>query len=209
MIAILTALLTVGLPGPGPGRMTWTPQDSLRQLYQEGATFAAFLDATRTRTDQWHALYRDAQVDSAALARARAVSGTWHLLVIAEDWCQDSMNTVPYMARLAALVDGLDMRVLHAREGRSVMEAHRTPDGRPATPTVILLDDAWREVGAFVERPHALQDWVMAHRKTMASGEIHAHIFSWYAKDRGAGTVGDIVDLLEAATREPGCASVR
>jgi len=202
VIHVLAVLLVTGLPWPGSGPAVRLPQDSLRYLYDEGATFPQFLDATTRRAEEWHALYRDARVGADALARARAVGGSWHLLVIAEDWCQDSMNTLPYLARLAALADSLDLRVIHSREGRGVMEAHRTPDGRPATPTVIVLDDAWREVGAFVERPRVLQDWVMAHRKELGSEEIHAHIFRWYAEDRGAGTVGDIVDLLEAAKSE-------
>jgi hypothetical protein len=204
MIPLLMALLVEGAAQVTPPPATRMPQDSLRDLFEAGATFPEFLEAATHRGAEWHSLYADAHVRTDALARARALGGTWHFLVIAEDWCPDSMNTVPYLARLVTLVNGLDMRVVHEREGRGIMEAHRTPDGRPATPTVILLDGAWREVGSFVERPRVIQDWVMGHRQELGSGEIHAHIFDWYAKDRGATTVGDIVDLLEAARRNAG-----
>ena len=33
------------------------------------------------------------------------------LLVVAEDWCTDSANTIPYVARLAALA-GVELRIL-------------------------------------------------------------------------------------------------
>jgi hypothetical protein len=201
VIPLVAALSTAGALWVAPAPVTQMPPDSMRDVFEAGSTFPEFLEAATHRATEWHALYADAQVRADALARARAVGGTWHFLVIAEDWCQDSMNTVPYLARLVAMVDGLDMRVVHSHEGHGVMEDHRTPDGRPATPTVILLDGEWREVGSFVERPRVLQDWVMAHRKELGSAEIHAHVFDWYAKDRGASTVGDIVDLLEAARK--------
>jgi dipeptidyl aminopeptidase/acylaminoacyl peptidase len=171
--------------------------DGVRALYQSGRSFGDFLDAARSRRDQWQDHYRGAAVPDSLLSRALAAGGTWRLLAIAEDWCGDSANTIPYLARLVERVPGLEMRVVDSKRGRAVMETHRTPDGRPATPTVVLLDEAWREVGSLVERPAPLTAWYQAHRADMSSEALHERIYAWYDEDRGASTVADIIALME------------
>jgi len=175
------------------------PSDSLRALFDGGRPFPAFLEAAKARKDQWHDHYDAAQVPDATLQRARKIDGTWHLLVVAEDWCGDSANTIPYLARLVEQVDNLDMRVINSKVGRGVMEAHRTPDGRPSTPTVLLLNADWKVSGCFVERPAPLMDWFQANREDQNSDDLHAYIYDWYGKDAGATTVSEIVDLMQAA----------
>jgi acetyl esterase/lipase len=187
------------LRDPRAGRAT----DTLRPLYEAGRTFPAFLASARSRRDQWHERYRSASISDSLLVRARSVGGAWRLLAIAEDWCGDSANTIPYLARLVEAVPGLELRVVDSKMGRAVMEAHRTADGRPATPTVVLLDAAWREVGALTERPAALAAWYEANRATKTSEALHDHIYAWYDEDRGASTIGEIVAMMEAGTGDP------
>src|SRR5688500_621170 len=76
--------------------------------YAKGITFAAFLDKTESRRAQWHANYNDAAVTADMVTRMRALPGRRRLLVVAEDWCGDSVNTIPYLARL---IDGAPERL--------------------------------------------------------------------------------------------------
>src|SRR3954468_17220904 len=81
-------------------------------LYARAITFAEFLENARARRDEWRAHYNDATVSADLITRMRALPNKRRILVVAEDWCPDSANTVPYVARL---VDGaperLEMRV--------------------------------------------------------------------------------------------------
>jgi len=206
LLMVLVALLgwprTGSKPAPtpaAPAQAIVLPADTLRALYEAGRPFQEFLAAARSRRDEWHLHYRAAQVPDSLLTRARAVEGTWYLLAVAEDWCGDSANTIPYLARLAERVDGLDMAVIDSRRGRGVMEARRTPDGRPATPTVLLLDAGWNEVGSLVERPAPLMEWYQAHRADMSSEDLHEHIYGWYGRDRGVSTLAQVVGMMERA----------
>jgi len=203
-VAVLAACTITGAPGrpggaagPASAPATSSAADSLRALYASGRTFDAFLDAARSRREQWRDHYRQAEVPDSLLRRARAVGRGWRILAIAEDWCGDSANTIPYLARLVEAVPGLEMRVVDSRRGRGVMEARRTPDGRPATPTVVLFDPTWREMGSLVERPAPLAAWTQAHRAEMTSEALHAYIYDWYDRDRGATTIGEIVAMME------------
>ncbi len=86
------------------------------------------------------------------------------------------------------------------------MESHRTPDGRPATPTVVLLNDEFEEAGCFVERPAVLQSWYLENQGTLGERELYRQKYAWYDRDAGSETLREFVELLErAASGAGGC----
>lgn len=177
-----------------PPRTHRIAADSLQEIYEKGRSFAEFLASVERRKELWHANYEaGAAIDVTLVKRAQAVGGKWRVLVVAIDSCADSASTIPYLARLIEQVDGMEMHVVLPGVGRSVQEAHRTPDGRAATPTVLLLSPDWKVAGCFVERPVALREWMEAH-----TGE---NKLDWYASDRGQTTVAQFVDVMEQAKR--------
>lgn len=201
MVASLFLLAVACVPaGPfaGPSHPP-VPGDSLAALYRGGRTWQEFMDAARARKGLWQENYERGITDSGLVARARGAGGRWHLLVIAVDSCSDSANTVPFLVRLAELVPGLEVRIVPPTEGRRVMEGHRTEDGRPATPTVLVLDEEFRERGCFVERPRALRRWLAGPGQSLPEQERHEAKMRWYREDGGRETVLDLVEILEAA----------
>ncbi len=168
-------------------------------VYAQGVTFAAFIEAADQRRETWHNNFAQAQVPEGVLERARSVPGSWQVLVVAEDWCGDSANTIPYLARLVADVDGLDMRIVTSDVGAAVAKAHPTPDGRSATPTVVLLDSSGRDVGCWVERPSSLQEWFLGAQGTVEDETLYDRKYAWYDWDVGNSTVSEITDVIAAA----------
>ncbi len=177
------------------------PDSAYRRLFEGGVTMDAFLAAARQRKEQWAANYKRGAVADAVLATARSAPGPWKLLVVAVDGCSDSVNTVPYIARLAEQLMGMELRIVDNAVGRAVMDAHRTPDGRSATPTVILLDANYQERGCWIERPTELRDWILTHKATDRDRDIFEHKMSWYEQDKGEKTLVDIAEMIAAAGR--------
>ena len=167
-------------------------------VYAQGTTFADFLEKARAHREEWRANYNDATVSASLITRMRALPAKRHLLVVAEDWCSDSLNTVPYIARL---VDGgaerLDIRIVNREIGNAVMEAHRTPDGRTATPTIAILGEDWHLLAAWTERPSSVQAWFLEKQKTTMHKPLHDELLAWYENDAGKTTVLEIAGLLE------------
>ncbi len=170
-------------------------------LYKQGITFDVFLDRAVERRQMWLDNYAKGGVPDKLLKRARAVPGTWRLLVVAVDSCSDSANIVPYLAHLVSAVDGLEMRIIDSDVGRPVMEAHRTPDGRAATPSIVLLDEVYDEVGCFIERPRELQEWALQTGKELEHDQFMNQKFAWYDRDLGRQTMSEIIALMEAAAQ--------
>jgi hypothetical protein len=177
----------------------WMQTPSPVSLFEQAQPWADYLAATTQQHEQW---VRNAgrPVPDALVTRLSAVSSGLTLLVVAEDWCSDSVNTVPYLATLASRA-GVEMRVVNSQTGRALMEAHRTPDNRAATPTVILLRGG-KEVGAWVERPAVLQTWMLGPGQAIAQADRLTRKLSWYEWNRGDATVEEIVLLAEGKARE-------
>jgi hypothetical protein len=166
-------------------------------LFARGVTFEKFLEDVRARQDSWRDTVAAAAVPDDIAARARALSHTWRILAIAEDRCSDSAASLPYVAKLAATApDKLSLRIVDSRTGRAVMEAHRTPDGRAATPTLIFIRDDG-EIRAWIERPGALVAWIADQKKANARFDVLPGKTKWYADDAGKSTLADLIGLLE------------
>ncbi len=204
LVTALFATLATCHPVALPAARLRTPVDAvgdsvLRSLFDRGQTFGEFVEKASARREGWLRLQRDAEVAPALLERARAVGGTWQLLVIAIDRCGDSMNSVPYAARLADSIPGLSLRIVLPPEGKMVQESHRSLDGRTATPTLVLLDAAGNDVGCLVELPAPLRQWNHKNRGVVSDDSLHAYRSSFYANDRGVSVTTELVELLEAA----------
>lgn len=176
------------------------PADTLQALYRRGRPFQEFLSGARARRETWHGNYGWGRLDPGLLARARALPEGWRLLVVADDSCGDSANTIPYLATLVDSLRGrIEMRILTSPEARQVKDTHRTHDGRAATPTVVLLDPDGREAGCWVERPTALAVWARGEGARLSQAEFLDRKYAWYDEDRGRETLRDILDLIQGA----------
>jgi len=199
---LATLLFLTGLTlGPCASPATpLLPDDDLRALFQQGQRWGEFLAMAVERRERWDGNWAKSEtIDMSLVERARAVGGTWHLLAVAVDSCSDSVSTIPYMARLTSMVEGLELRIVDSDAGRRVMEDHPTPDGRASTPTVVLLDENFDEAGCFIERPPVLRDWILENPMELNREELFEAKMAWYEEDAGQHTLEEVVRLLESA----------
>jgi hypothetical protein len=164
-------------------------------LFARGLTWEQFLVAATAQRDAWLKTTASAAVPANVAARFKRVSTGLRILVVAEDWCPDSVNAVPYVARLAAAA-AVPLRIVDRTVGAGLMKRHPTPDGRPATPTVVLLR-AGDDVAAWVERPGVVQQWFLSMAANPESARRFGGRQSWYESDRGHTVLAEVTALAE------------
>jgi hypothetical protein len=140
--------------------------------WQQGLTLEAYVDqmqhhqaATRRRLAQIG--LRPADV--AAFAAHRAVR---HVLVMTEDWCGDSMLTVPILAHLLeAAAATVDLRFFPRAQSPELEAYYRARD-ITHIPVFAFLDAYFHPLATWVERPRLaherLADWYGAHPEVTA-----------------------------------------
>jgi hypothetical protein len=203
MTAFLILALPAALCSAGPVPAAVLNPDSLAAVYHSGKTWDAFYEGVDARRALWDRTWAGATVAGDLAARA---AGAWRLLVITEPGCSDSANSLPYVAKLVEEVELLELRIVNSTVGRPWMEAHRSPDGRAATPTILVLDASYRLRGCWVEQPAGLQAiWLDVVARDAAAREIDRKM-AWYEADAGRETLRELIEVLEAAQRgEPIC----
>lgn len=168
-------------------------------MYSLGMPWDQFLASARVQREIW---LKNAgrEVPSGLVDRFKRAGNGLRLLVITADWCPDSLHSVPYIAKLASDA-GVELRVVDFKTGRSIMDAHLTPDGRASTPTVVLLRGD-QEVAAWVERPASLQWWYLDIADEISDEERLERKMSWYDWNRGSDALTEIVVLAEQTAKK-------
>jgi hypothetical protein len=174
---------------------------SLKDLFLAGARFEDLLARPKTNGELWDALHRRARVSEEILARARAIEDQWHLLVLNEDWCGDSINTLPAVARLAEAVPQIDLRIIGRDANPEIMDRHLTGLSR-SIPVIIVLDSAFIERGWWGPRPRQLQHWVMTEGLALPKEARYREVRTWYARDRGQTALTELLDIIDNAKSE-------
>lgn len=166
-----------------------------RALWSGALTFEQFLLQSRAEHRAlWEGIYRHLPAPHAAGNGTRPLK----LLAIAEDWCMDASSTIPALARLSEAAPHVELRILLRDQHPDVMNRYLT-DGARSIPIVIVLDADFNELGHWGPRPRELQAWAMANKAALPKEERLREQRKWYARDRGATTVREV---LEAGRNE-------
>jgi hypothetical protein len=174
-------------------------------LFESGQTFEEFVASATARQELWETNGAEATVPESVIWRMLELEGSYRFLVVAADGCQDSAWNIPFLAALAEIAPDLELRMVRPGEGgQAVMEARPTYDGRAATPTVVILDEAGVEVGCWIERPARQRDFYRDNLKNAERGsdayrEAVRDFLGWYAADRGETMLNEVLEILEAA----------
>ncbi len=118
-------------------------------------------------------------------------------LVITEDWCGDSAQTLPVIAALARLNDNIDLKILQRDANPEIMNLYLTL-GKRSIPKLVVFDDELNEIFQWGPRPHSVKSLAEElHKKGLEKQEITKQIHLWYAKDGGYSTEREIIELLK------------
>jgi hypothetical protein len=185
LVATLLLLGSVSLASAG--------QSDVERLFDSGATWDEFVTTITAQRDVWTRTSARVQVSAAAVARFRRVSAGLRLLVVAEDWCFDSAQVVPYVVALATSA-AVPLRIVNRQTGDALMKRHPTPDGRPATPTIVVLRGP-EERGGWTERPAVMQRWFLTMATDAESAKQFSNRQAWYEADQGRTTIDELIAL--------------
>ena len=166
------------------------------EAYEEARTFKEFLKEAEANKDLWQAVVERVTLDEESVGRIVGLGGHWRLLVLADDWCGDAVNTVPVIAGLAEEAPNLELRILGREEIPEIMDAHLTRGSR-SIPIAILLGEDGRERGWWGPRPRELQEWFENVGRGLDQAERYPRLRRWYAGDRGVTTCREIADLVQ------------
>jgi len=132
-----------------------------------------------------------------ALKIISEIKSTLIWLVITEDWCGDSAQTIPVIASLASLNKNIELKFLLRDSHPEIMDCYLT-NGKRSIPKLIVYDKELNEIFLWGPRPQAAKSIAEdLHKKGVEKDEIIKQIHLWYTKDGGYSTEKEIIELLK------------
>ena len=99
------------------------------------------------------------------LAAFRALPRPVKVVVLAEDWCGDVIANLPVLGRLAKDSGKLDVRIFLRDQNDDIMQRYLNKGQFKSIPVFVFFDDAFRELGHWIERPASVTEVRAKRRK--------------------------------------------
>jgi hypothetical protein len=121
------------------------------ERFAEGLTVAEYVAQMQTNRDAFARLLAEAPVRPEDREAIATREGKIKILVITEDWCPDSLRTIPVLARLVDGLPHVEMRVFLRDDNPDVMDRYLKRGQFRAIPVFAVFDEEMNEVGRMIE----------------------------------------------------------
>ncbi len=119
-------------------------------------------------------------------------------MVLTEDWCGDSAQNLPYIAKLAELNENINLRILLRDSNLDIMDLYLTNGTARAIPKLVAFDYQGNELFQWGPRPKEAQDMINNWKaEGLQKDEFNALLHKWYATNKGAALLEEIANLLK------------
>ena len=151
-----------------------------REQFESGMTYEAYKAQMTRNREQLERNEQNLELSEDDLAAFKRLPRPIRVLALAEDWCGDVIANLPILGRLARESGKLDVRV-HLRDqepGTRIMDEHLNQGQFRSIPLFVFLDDDFREIGVWIERPASVTE-----RRAQETRELYARHPEWGSPD--------------------------
>jgi hypothetical protein len=160
-----------------------------RARFDQGLTYDAFKAQMTRNRDRLEENERRVDLSKEDLAAFRALPRPVKVLVLAEDWCGDVIANLPVLGQLAKDSGKLDVRIFLRDQNDDIMQRYLNQGQFKSIPVFVFLDEDFRELGHWIERPASVTEVRAKRRKEI------------FAKHPEFGSPDAPVDLLSEGVR--------
>jgi len=136
----------------------------LKERFESGNTFEHFKENAKRNHKDIQELYETLQVPEEFVSSFTSLveqhGGQINVLGFAEEWCGDAVRAFPLMAKVSEKVDGLIFQIQPSDEEENQSFVKNWPKGeRNPIPIIVFLDKDFNELGHWIERTEAADDF--------------------------------------------------
>ncbi len=107
-------------------------------------------------------------------------------MVITEDWCGDSAQNLPYIAKIAELNDKIDLKIIERDKNLDIMDQYLTNGKTRSIPKLVAFNEKGYELFQWGPRPSKIQNLVDKWREEgLAKSEWIEKLHLEYGRNRG------------------------
>ncbi len=136
-----------------------------RARFDKGLTYDAYKAQMTRNRERLEENEQRVALSKEDLAAFSALPRPVKVLVLAEDWCGDVIANLPVLGRLAKDSGKLDVRIFLRDQNDDIMQGYLNKGQFKSIPVVVFLDQDFRELGHWIERPASVTEVRAKRRK--------------------------------------------
>jgi hypothetical protein len=129
-----------------------------RARFDKGLTYDAYKEQMTRNRDRLEENEQRVDLSKEDLAAFRALPRPVKVVVLAEDWCGDVIANLPVLGRLSKESGKLDVRIFLRDQNDDIMQRYLNKGQFKSIPVFVFFDDAFRELGHWIERPASVTE---------------------------------------------------
>jgi 1-aminocyclopropane-1-carboxylate deaminase/D-cysteine desulfhydrase-like pyridoxal-dependent ACC family enzyme len=122
-------------------------------------------------------------------------------LLITEAWCGDGAQSIPHLAKLAALNSLISLKIVLRDEHPELMDAYLTNGNRSIPKLIAITTDLQQELFTWGPKPQYLLDRHAAFKQNpegLSYLEFKEQVHLWYAKNKQKDLETEIYPLISS-----------
>ena len=143
-------------------------------------------------------------VDETLCMKAMKINKKQLWMILTEDWCGDSAQSIPYIAKIAECNPLIELKFLLRNENTDIMNFYLTDGESRSIPKLVAFDTEGNELFQWGPRPQEADKLVKTAKlegksKDQFLNELHL----WYAKDKGKSLEKEFSSIIEEQLSTP------
>ena len=117
-------------------------------------------------------------------------------MVITENWCGDSAQSLPYITKIASLNDNIDLRIVLRDSHPEIIDIYLT-NGTRSIPKLVVFDMEGNEKFKWGPRPEEAQKLMNQWKaEGIVKPELYEKLHFWYGRSRGKNIESEMLEII-------------
>ncbi len=164
--------------------------------FDSGFRWEDYMQHSEKNLERFHENYERTTVHPGDAEFLAAIPTPLKVLVLAEDWCGDVVQSLPPIVRMFEKAPSVTYRIFRRDENLDIMDRYLTAGSR-AIPYLVFMDEGLNELARWGPRPDACQAIMRDNKGNIPMEDVYARIRSWYRQHGNGPLMAELRSVLE------------
>ncbi|WP_432410073.1 thioredoxin family protein [Rasiella sp. SM2506] len=158
------------------------------------------IDFTKLNWSRTKRLDKTVILSDSAIAIFKELNTPQTWLVITETWCGDAAQTLPFLNKIAALNENINLKLVLRDENEELMNSFLT-NGSQSIPKLIILDSNNHVIDTWGPRSSRATQLVNDYKKLhgQLDADFKKALQIWYNNDEGVAIIEDLISVIKVS----------
>jgi hypothetical protein len=185
-----------------PDYIQWVTSNLAQQRTSGTDQSERMLEYTRLNLRRMQRIDKTLKVPESVVKTLSNLPESYQWWVITEAWCGDSAQVLPVIARMVAESAGrISLHILFRDKNPAIIDQYLTNGGR-SVPKLVAFNAEGDARFTWGPRPATAHQLMMGWKAEPAGRsweDIERELHTWYAHDKGQGTIAELIAALAGA----------